>query len=153
MSDSEPIRGVVAKIVSDREVILNRGTESGLIPGQYVIVIDPTTQSVPDPETGEDLGGLKRIKAVLRVVESTAKLSLAKTFRTKRVRVGGGFGGAGLGNMFAETKYETRVETLQLDPQAGLPISDEESAISLKDPFEVVSAEEAEDTRTVTLWR
>ncbi|WP_140400725.1 hypothetical protein [Gulosibacter sp. 10] len=153
MSDSEPLRGVVARVVSDREVILNKGTDHGLDAGEYVIIIDPDTQSITDPETGENLGGLKRIKAVLRVVESTAKLSLAKTFRTRRVRVSGGLGGAGFGNMFAEPKYETRVETLQLDPQAGLPISEEDSAISLNDPFEVVSAEEAEDTRTVTLWR
>lgn len=153
MNDNERVRGAVAKIVSDREVILNRGTEHGLSSGDYVVVIDPDTQSVLDPETGDDLGGLKRIKAVLRVVEATPRISLAKTFRTKRVRVGGGIGSSPLTGMFSDPKYETRVETLQLDPQAGLPISEEDSAISPKDPFEVVTAEEAEDTRTVTLWR
>lgn len=153
MNDMKRVQGAVAKIVSDREVILNRGTEHGLASGDYVIVIDPSTQSVLDPETGEDLGGLKRIKAVLRVVETTPKLSLAKTFRTQSVKVGGGIGTPGIANMFAEPKYETRVETIQFDPQAGLPISEEESVISPMDPFEVVSAEEAEDSRTVTLWR
>lgn len=153
MNDTERVRGVVAKIVSDREVILNRGTEHGLSDGDYVVVIDPNTQSVLDPETGEELGGLKRIKAVLRVAEATPKLSLAMTFRTRRVRVSGGMGSPSIANLFSEPKYETRVETLQVDPQAGLPISEEESAIALKDPFEVVTAEEAEDTRTVSLWR
>lgn len=154
MNDKERVRGVVAQIVSDREVILNRGTEHGLSDGDYVVVIDPKTQSVTDPETGEELGGLKRIKAVLRVAEATSKLSLAMTFRTRRVRVsGGGIGSPSIASMFSEPKYETRVETLQVDPQAGLRMSEEESAIALKDPFEVVPEEEAEDTRTVTLWR
>lgn len=153
MSDSDRIHGVVAKIVSDREVILNKGLEHGLKGGDYVAVIDPSTQSVRDPGTGEELGGLKRIKAVLRVVEAAPKLALAMTFRTKRVRVSGGLGSPTLAGMFAEPKYETRVETLKFDPEAGLPIDDEESVISTNDPFEVVTEEEAEDTRTVTLWR
>ena len=154
MTEQRSIRGMVARIVSDREVILNRGADHGLADGDYIHVIDPNTESITDPETGDDLGGVKRIKAVLRVVEVTPKLSLARTFRTRRVRVGGGMGGSsGFGNIFSEPKYETRVETLQMDPRAGKPISEEESVIEVSDPFEVVSAEDAEDTNTVTLWR
>ncbi|NJI61167.1 hypothetical protein HCX50_17205 [Microbacterium oxydans] len=152
MSDG-PIVGQVAKLVSDREVILNRGKTHGIAAGDFVIVIDPETTSVADPETGEDLGGLKRIKAVLRVVEVADKLSLARTFRTRKVRVSGGMGSGGISNILAEPKYEVRVETLELDPLAGRPLSEDASAIATGDPFEVTTKEEAEDQRTVTLWR
>lgn len=153
MSETHRIQGLVTQIVSNREVILNRGTEHGLKRGSYVAVLDPNTESVRDPETGDDLGGLRRIKAVLRVVDVAPKIALAQTFRTRRVRVGGGMGMLGMANTLAEPKYETRIETLQLDPQISTPISAEDSAIATKDPFEVVTAEEAEDARTVTIWR
>lgn len=154
MNDFNSTSGLVAQVVSDREVILNKGISSGLQENDYVVVIDPQTLSIPDPETGEELGGLKRIKAVLRVAESTENLSLAKTFRTKRVRTGGGFGlTTSLNDMMSSPRYETRVETLKFDPQAGLPIDENDSVISVGDPFETIPPEEAEDTKTVTLWR
>lgn len=152
MSEPATLTGTVAKIVSDREVILNRGYAQGLNPGDYLVVTDPGTQSIVDPETGKELGDFKRVKAVLRISECTENLSLAKTFRTKRVRVGGGMGIGGMGDMFAAAKYETKVETLRFDPKEGAPISEEESVISVGDPFEVISEEDAEDTKTVTLW-
>lgn len=153
MDNADTITGVVAKIVSDREVILNRGSTHGIESGDFVIVIDPETTSVLDPESGEDLGGLKRIKAVLQVVEVADRLSLARTFRTRKVKVAGGYGSGGIVSMFSEPKYETQVETLELDPLAGRPISEDASAITTGDPFEVTSRDEAQDQRTVTLWR
>lgn len=152
MSEFTSVHGRVAKIISDREVILNKGYKQGLFEGAYVTVTDPSTQSIKDPITGEELGDFKRITAVLRVAECTENLALAKTFRTKRVRVGGGMGMGNIGEMLAAPKYETKVETLRFDPQEGLPISEEESAISTGDPFETIPEEDAEDTKTVTLW-
>lgn len=153
MTDDETrdrISGKVAEVISDREVILNRGSDHGVEPGMYFAILNPDTVGIPDPDTGEDLGGFRVVKVVVRAIEVAPKLTLARTFRTRTVNVGGT--GSSILGMMNPPKYEEQVEKLTLDANAPRKIAPSESIVHVKDPFEESTREEAQDSRTVTLW-
>ncbi|WAC69351.1 hypothetical protein [Microbacterium sp. SL75] len=161
MSDSNSaevprLRGQVAELVSDREVILNRGSNHGVQEGQYFAILNPDTIGITDPETGEDLGGIRVVKVVVVAVEVAAKLTLARTFRTKTLNVGGSSTAAstlaGVSSMFNPPKYVETVEKLTIDRNAPRKISPSESVVSKGDPFEEAYEDEVEDVRTITLF-
>lgn len=150
----QPISGHVAEIVSDREVILNKGFSDGVREGMYFKIIDPTGIDVKDPITGEDLGGIKRIKIVVKAIEVAPRLTLARTFRKRTVNVGGAASGgyAEISRMLRPVNYVEQVEKLRLDEQASKPIGPSESVVAKGDPFEISTPQEAELTQTVTTW-
>lgn len=150
----QPISGHVAEIVSDREVILNKGSSDGVTEGMYFKIIDPAGIGVKDPITGEDLGGIKRIKVVVKAVEVAPRLTLARTFRKRTVNVGGaGRGGiSDVALLMTPEKYVEQVEKLRLDSKASKPIGPSESVVSKGDPFESSTPQEAELAQTVTTW-
>lgn len=153
MSDAQTakIEGKVAEIVSDRELILNRGSDHGVEKGMYFNILDTATDSIKDPDSGEVLGGFKRIKISVVAVEVGPKITLAQTFRSKRVNVGGH--GINFGSAFTEPRYVDRMETLKLDPEAPRPIGPSESAVNVGDPFEQGVASDGDAARAVTLWK
>lgn len=157
---SERITGKVAKITSDREVILNRGLEHGVSEGMYFYVKGAPIE-ITDPDTDESLGSVTPIKVVVKVEELSEKFAIARTFRSKRVKVsdaveGIDVWGMGLGRSLQPSrpaKYETRVETLRLDPKRGEPIDANESIVSVGDLVESVLEGEDIDPVTTTMFR
>lgn len=152
-----PITGSVAQLVSDRELILNRGSDNGVQEGMYFAIIDPSYQGVTDPETGESLGDFRLVKVAVRAVEVAPRLTLARTFRTRTVNVGGtnsSLGSVGsIAAAFTAPRYIEQVERLSYDETARRKITEEESAVNRGDPFEQISEEDAEDVKTVTVFR
>ncbi|WP_263091695.1 hypothetical protein [Curtobacterium sp. RIT-PI-V] len=53
----------------------------------------------------------------------------------------------------APPRYIEQVERLTLDENAPRPIEPEESAVDRGDPFEQIDAEDAEDIKSVTVFR
>lgn len=150
----ERIRGKVAEVVSDREVILNRGSEHGVRPGMYFAILDPGAVGITDPDTDEPLGDIKVVKVVVRAVEVAPKITLARTFRTRRVNVGGS-GGLGIGALaraMQEPEFVEQVEKLTLDRNSPRKIDPNDSAVGRGDPFESAEPEEVEDVRSITVW-
>jgi hypothetical protein len=162
---TERITGKVAKITSDREVILNRGSEHGVEQGMYFYIKgDPI--DIADPDTNESLGSVTPIKIVVQVGEVSEKFCIARTFRSQRVKVadavkGGDLYssfamGGGLGRQFQPpqpAKYETRVETLRIDPKRGEPLALGDSVVSVGDAVESVLEGEDIDPVTTTMFR
>ncbi|MDJ0348948.1 hypothetical protein [Cryobacterium sp. PH29-G1] len=148
------LTGHVAELVSDREVILNRGSTHGVREGQYFAILNPDTIGITDPITGEDLGGIRVVKVVVVAVEVAPKLTLARTFRTKTLNIGGSGGPtlAAMSAMFNTPKYIETVEKLTLDKNAPRKIAPSESVVSKGDPFEEAREDEVEDVRTITLF-
>jgi len=72
------IRGQVAKLVNEEELIINRGKEAGVVSGMTFWVMDPSTEHILDPETGEDLGGVPRTKVRVMVTSVGSRVSLAE---------------------------------------------------------------------------
>jgi hypothetical protein len=148
----ETIEGIVAQIVSDRELILNRGTADGVEAGMYFKILDPATVDVRDPKTGEILGSIMRVKIVVQAVDVAERITIAQTFRTKEVNIGGS-GVSILGGLMTPPKYVAQVETLRRGPDQPEPIGEKESIIKVGDPFELATRAEADAARSVALWR
>lgn len=147
------VQGKVAEVVSDREVILNRGSEHGVYPGMYFAILDPSAVGITDPDTDEPLGDIKIVKIVVRAVDVAPKLTLARTFRSRRVNVGGtGMGLSVFASALREPEYVEKVEKLTLDRNSPRKIDPKDSVVGRGDPFESATPEEVEDVRSITVW-
>src|SRR6266704_2575452 len=109
-----PIRGKVARILNSRELAINVGSSDGVVEGMYFDVLDPKGEDIKDPDTGQVLGSLERPKVRVRVVKVQEHLSVASTFRSHSVNVGGrGIDmRSGLADLLLPPKYVAKVETL-----------------------------------------
>lgn len=139
------LNGKVARILNDREVVLSRGTRQGLTEGEYVGIFDPLTEGIKDPETGENLGGVRRFKVTLRVTQVSERLAIASTYKTTTVNVGGSFSaGADVARLMSPPKYVTKVEKLTFDDESARPITFADSRVGVGDDFELISKETAD---------
>ena len=105
----KPIRGKVARVLNDREVAINRGAVDGVESGMEFNILASDVQKIQDPDTKEYLGSVRRPKTRVKVTLVYDRLSVAETFRTRRVNVGGT--GVGIG-LFDPPKWENHYETL-----------------------------------------
>jgi hypothetical protein len=124
--------------------------------GMYFSILDPAGIGILDPDTGEELGGIKRVKISMVAVQVADRITLASTFRTRSVNVGGS-GNARVGiesiaNMMAAPKYVEQVERLRLDNTASRPLGESESVVAKGDPFESTDQSSAENGPSVTVW-
>jgi hypothetical protein len=78
MSEENPIRGKVAKIVTTSILAINRGSDHGVKKNMVFYVLDPATEDIVDPDTGESLGPIKRTKVRVWVSEVEPKVCLAE---------------------------------------------------------------------------
>jgi len=72
--------GRVIRLVTDDELLFNLGSNNGVRQGMIYNILDPATQNVVDPKTRENLGSLERIKAQVRVISVTERMSLGRVY-------------------------------------------------------------------------
>jgi len=156
MDDSD-VTGKVIKVVevfNDRELALNAGTDDDLRIGTTLIIKSGAPHQLKDPDTGEVLGEIVATKAVVRVYEAQERFSLARTFRTRTVNVGGMTTGmSAFSKIFEAPRFETHVETLRRSDEGGRPISVAESVVKIGDIAEVVDEEVTNDVPSLVTWR
>ena len=145
-SPAEPIRGKVARVLTTREVALNKGSTDGVRSGMVFKILTPKGSEIEDPDTGEVIGSVELEKARVRVTSVQDRVSVASTFRTHRVNVGGS--GIALSGLFAPPKWETRIETLRADENATEDMPEEESFVRTGDPVVQVLDDNDCDTST-----
>ena len=146
MSSPEPIHGKVARVLTTREVALNRGSTDGVRSGMVFKILTPKGSEIEDPDTGEVIGSVELEKARVRVTSVQDRVSVASTFRTHRVNVGGS--GIAINRMFTPPKWETRIETLIADENATEDLPEEESFVRTGDPVVQVLDDNDRDTST-----
>lgn len=141
MSDN-PIRGKVARILNSRELAINVGATDGVKVGMYFDVLDPKGEDIKDPDSGEVLGSLERPKVRVKVAKVQDHLSVASTYKTFEVNVGGR-GGAmdfGFANLLLPPKYVTRTETLKTSEKTWEDLDETESYVKTGDPVVQVTS-------------
>ena len=129
---TEPIRGKVASVINEREIAINVGTAHGVDVGMYFNVIDIQDEEIRDPDTDEVLGSIERPKVRVRVTHVQEKLSVAGTYQTKKVNIGGTFGPFARSLMPPE--WIEKYETLRTEDKGWSPIYEEESYVKVGDP-------------------
>ena len=74
---NKPIRGKVARVLNNREIVLNIGTANGVAVNMYFDVIDVDELDIRDPDTNQLLGSIERSKIRVKVIHAQEKLSVA----------------------------------------------------------------------------
>lgn len=119
-SDVEPIRALVARILNTTDLALNKGTNDGVEMGMKFAILSGIGEDIKDPETGEVLDSIPIAKTVVKVVQATPRVSVARTFRS--------YTRNGIFDAFPITKSETRHETLESDERNAQQELDPERA-------------------------
>ena len=151
VTQTELIRGKVARILSTREVALNIGKEHGIEPGMLFEILYAAGMVIEDPDTGEALGSVDVPKVRVKVTRVYDKWSVASTYRTKAVNVGG----VGLdtssyqtltAKLFQPPKWERRYETLRTRgsfEHSAQDLDEEDSYVTIGDAVVQVLDEQA----------
>ncbi len=142
---AEPIRGKVARVLNSREVALSIGTDSGIEVGMFFDILDSKGEEIRDPDSGESLGSIARSKTRVRITKVQEKLSVASTFKTRRVNVGGvGPDVSGFSRVLMPPEWVTEYETLKTEEKTWEDLDEEESYVKVGDPVVQVSQVQAE---------
>ena len=130
------VRGKVARIVNSRELIINRGSQSGVTLGMRFAVLNPAGEAVRDPDTGGIIGSLQRPKVQVEVVQLSDQMAVAQTYRHHSVNIGGaGVGQLGeIARLFAAPHVVRRFETLKASDYDWEPLTEEQSIVKVGDP-------------------
>ena len=103
-------------------------------------VLDPKAENIEDPETGEVLGSVYHPKVQVKAFLVEPRLSLARTFKSRRVNVGGTGALTGLAGAFQPAKWVVQHETLKTRESTWEDIDESQSYVKTGDP--VVEARE-----------
>ena len=129
------ISGMVARVLNSREVALNVGANDRVQVGMVFKILSQTGSEITDPATEETLGSIELEKTRVKVTRVYDRISVAETYLTRRVNVGGSGFGLGLSaNLFAPPKWETRYETFEIDENTKLELDEAEAYVKRGDP-------------------
>ena len=126
------IRGKVAAILNERDLIINKGQNDGVSEGMPFQVTQPDVP-VRDPDNGAVLGVLTRDKIKVRVVELHPHFSVAKTYETYSARVPSEVQQA-LSRFSGRTVTRVRRILTESSQQEGDTIGQEGSTVYVGDP-------------------
>lgn len=145
MGNEDRISGKVAEILDSRQLVINIGRNDGVEEGMFFKILDPKGEDIKDPETGEVIGSIGRPKLKVKIKEAKEELSIATTYKKKKVNIGGS--GVGLdvgkfGKALTPPKWVEKYETLKAEEKAWEDIDEEESFINIGDPVVQLTEEE-----------
>jgi hypothetical protein len=126
------LQGKVAKILTEREVVINIGSAQGVKRGMRFAILASTPEEVLDPETGEVLDIVDRTKVLVQATEVREKITICSTYRTTRIP-GGALSTSNAFNRLFEPSREIP-DTLRIeDSSIPAPLSPEESYVKIGD--------------------
>jgi hypothetical protein len=138
-SSDDPIQGSVARILTTRELVVNRGSDHGVEAGMLFAVYDKEPEDVIDPETQESIGRIFRSKVVVKVKRVGKRFSMAETFKKERVNVGGTASPLdSFAALLSPAKWEDRQQTLRTTESTWEKLPDEQSFVKTGDPVKQV---------------
>jgi len=147
-SKAGPIRGKVARVLNSRELALTVGSRDGVEVGMRFDVLDAKGEEIRDPDSQELLGSLERPKVRVEITRVEPRLSLASTFHSKKVNVGGvaDAGFFGVQKLFQPPCWITVHETLKTEESTWEDLDEKESFVKTGDPVvQVLSELQIED--------
>ena len=144
------IRGKVARILNSREIAINVGSDDGVSTGMYFDVMDQNFEDIRDPDTQELLGSIQRPKIRVKITKVQEKLSLASTYKARRVNVGGTaaflLAPASLSRALMPPKWVMEYETLKTEEKTWENLEEEKSYVKTGDPVvQVIETEDEEE--------
>lgn len=74
------ISAKVAKVLSDNELVINKGEADGVETGMIFTIKDDRLDDIVDPDTGEDLGSIDRPKISIRIMRTGKRAALGRRY-------------------------------------------------------------------------
>jgi hypothetical protein len=121
----------VAKILTDRELVINKGSSAGVEVGMRFAILTPEGIGIVDPITGEELGDVERPKTLVKVTQIQEKLAVAATYRTKTLSGGAAYS-LGMSALFAPPR-EVAERLRASESTYARPLKPEESIVNVGD--------------------
>ena len=149
---TQPIRGKVAQLLNRREIAINRGYTHGVAVGMYFDVMNANETDIIDPDTKDVLGSIERPIIRVKITHVQERLSVASTYKSERVNVGGtGTRPASIldAALMLDTspKWVEKYETLEKKGETETPLDEEDSKVKTGDSVvQVFEVDEEEDT-------
>lgn len=72
----------VAKVINSYQCVINRGAENGVKPGDNYLIFY-LGDSITDPDSGDDLGCLERVRGRVRVVHVQQRIATLESSQTE----------------------------------------------------------------------
>jgi hypothetical protein len=130
--DTPLLQGKVAKILTEREVVINIGSAQGVKKDMRFAILAPTPEEVLDPETGEVLDVVDRTKVLVQATDVRERITICSTYRTTKIPGGALSAGYSLSRLFDPPQEVP--ETLRIeDSSLPAPLSPEESYVKIGD--------------------
>jgi hypothetical protein len=133
------LRGKVARVLNDRELVINLGVKQGVIEGMLFDIQSQDEIDIMDPDTNELLGSTGRAKVRVRVTHVQEKLAVAQTYRKYSVRTGGFAEKSPASEFFKSVARALTpatlefTETLKRETDVYKPLPEEESKVAIGD--------------------
>lgn len=132
------LKGKVAAILNERDLVVNLGSEAGVAEGMKFRVMGPD-KDIIDPGTAERLGSIPWEKIRVKIIEVNPRYSVGSTYETYRVAIGGEFD---ISHRIGPRREVTRVRTLRADGSVYLePMDEDKSFVHIGDPVALVEDE------------
>ena len=129
--------------MNSRELALNIGSEHGVELGMRFDVLDAASENIQDPDTGAIIGSVYRPKVRVKIVQVQEKISVASTYRSKRVNLGGR--GSPWADIFTSPKWVREYETLRTEESTWENLDEKDSYVTTGDPVVRVLSDEEGD--------
>jgi len=139
VSEKELIRGKVARIINTRELVLNIGSDDGVLEEMLFEVLDPKGEDIYDPDTGELLGSIDKPKIRVKATHVQNRLTLAKTYMKNRVNIGGtGSDMSIIRTALMPPRWIEEYETFKTDEKTLIHFDEKESLVKTGDPVKEI---------------
>lgn len=133
-SSVQKIQGKVAEILNSRDVVINVGRDNGVTLGMIFDILDGKGLKIRDPSTREILGDVKRTKATVKVTHVQDRLSIASTYKKRKVNVGGNAPDlSSFSRALRPPKWVTEYETLKAEGQPWEHLEEKDSLVKIGD--------------------
>lgn len=147
------VEGKVAKVLTNNEIVINRGRIDSVKRGMIFEVFSPDGEEVWDPDTGETLGTVEDVKAKAEVTEVKDRLAIARLQPSEQTP----FGAANMGEMQEQLQRifgqmfgdDVRVQGFGTNPQGSDEDDDLESMLGgpLKDLSQIQVGDAVREVR------
>lgn len=136
--------GLVAQIISARELAINIGSSQGVKKGMIFKVLADKPVEIRDPETGDVLDSIDREKVRVMVTEVRERIAICATYRSKKTRAGHLYSSMmGAASLNAFNAPSETFETLRSkDSSLPAPLQPEESYVKIGDRVVEITEED-----------
>lgn len=129
---TQPIRGEVTRLLNNREIEINIGSNHGVTIGMYFDVMDVNEIDIIDPDTNELLGSIERPVVRMKITHIQKKLSVASTYKVKLINVREtATGSTSILNTtdYLDPRWIKEYETLEDTEETKAPLDEEKSKV------------------------